>query len=180
MPHSDPTPDDRELLLNTLPQSSLNTFPQPIFDTESVPVFYMFVQSDGQQPTSSSRMMENIQESQLSENDSNTYSPTTAIHAPESRFRIARSGAWLSRHLDPEGKYTPRTWTKAPPEQHTVTYEGTRYGHRRLQTMAHNPRTRLFELKHSPIQSPTFIPVRRLRGTAHVTKICLILLFYIV
>ena len=81
MPHSDPTPDDWELLLNTLPQSSLNTFPQPIFDTESVPVFYMFVQSDGQQPTSSSRMMENIQESQLSENDSNTYSPTTAIRS---------------------------------------------------------------------------------------------------
>ena len=55
----------------------------------------------------------------------------------------------------PEGKYTPRTWTKAPPEQHTVTYEGTRYGYRRCQTMVHNPRTELFELKHSPIASPT-------------------------
>ena len=70
----------------------------------------------------------------------------------------------------PEGKYTPRTWTKAPPEQHTVTYEGTRYGYRRCQTMVHNPRTGLFELKHSPIASPTVSPEQRLRGTAHATN----------
>ena len=39
-------------------------------DTESVPVFYMFVQADGQQPASSSRMKEEAaKESQQSATD---------------------------------------------------------------------------------------------------------------
>ena len=70
----------------------------------------------------------------------------------------------------PEGKYYPRPWKEAPPEQDTVTYEGTLYGSQHLQTMVHNPRTGLFELKHSPIQSTTVSQVRRLRVTAHATK----------
>ena len=40
-------PNNQEPLLNTLPQTNLNTLPQSVFNAESVPVFYMFVQSDG-------------------------------------------------------------------------------------------------------------------------------------
>ena len=71
----------------------------------------------------------------------------------------------------PKGKYYSRTWTEAPPEQHAVTYEGTRHGFRRRQMMIHNPSTGLFELEHAPIQSPTVSLVRCSRGTAHaITK----------
>ena len=57
--YNDNYPNNRELLINkSLPQSNTNTLPQSMVDTESVSVFYMFVQADGQQPTSSSRMKE--------------------------------------------------------------------------------------------------------------------------
>ena len=49
--HNNTYPNNWEPLLNTLPQSNTNTLLQPVFNTESVPVFYMFVQSNGQQPT---------------------------------------------------------------------------------------------------------------------------------
>ena len=51
-----------------------------------------------------------------------------------------------------------------------LAYEGIRHGFLRRQTMVHNPSTGLFELKYSPIQSPTVSTVRRLRGTAHATN----------
>ena len=115
--------------------------------------------------------MENIKESQQSETDTNTHisrSPLYTHWNPNSGSLEVVRGYRNTR--TPEGKYYPRTWTEAPPEQHTVTYELTCYGSRRLQTMVHNPRRGLFELKHSPIPSPTVSPLRRLRGTAHATN----------
>ena len=130
----------------------------------------MFVQSDGQQPTSSAWVLEDIQESQQSATDTNlnnTRPPLYMRWNPDfGSLEVVRGFRDTST---PEGKYYTRTWTEAPPEQHRVTYEGTRYG-RRLQTMVHNPRTGLFELKHSPIQSPTAGSIRRLRGTAYATS----------
>ena len=171
-PRNELTPDDQELLLNTLAQSELNTLPKPVLNGESVPVFYMFVQSDGHQPTSSARMMEDIPESQKSATDSNTRISRPPLYTcwnlDSGSLEVVRGYRDTSK---PEGKYYPRTWTEAPPTQHTVTFwEGTRYKSRRLQTIVHNPRMGLFELKHSPIPSPTVCPVRRLRGTMHPTK----------
>ena len=53
-----------------LPRLNTNMLPQPVSDTESVPVFYIFVQADEQQPTSSTRMKEeDAEESQQSATD---------------------------------------------------------------------------------------------------------------
>ena len=116
-------------------------------------------------------MMEDIQESQSSATDNNTHIPRSPFETrwnPDSGSLEVVCG--YRDTSTSEGNYVPRTWTEAPPEQHTVTYEGTRYRYRRRQTMVHNPRTGLFELKHSPIASPTVSPVRRLRGTMHATN----------
>ena len=112
-----------------------------------------------------------IQESQQSATDDNTHTPQPPLYTrwdPDSgTLEVVRGYRDTSTS---EGKYIPRIWTEAPPEPHIVTYEGTRYGNRRRQTMVHNPSTGLFELKHSPVVSLTVSSVRRLRGTTHATK----------
>ena len=73
-PHCDNEPVIREPLINkSLPQPTTNTLPQSTVDIESIPVFYMFVQEDGQRPTSSSRMKEEAaEESRQSATDDNS------------------------------------------------------------------------------------------------------------
>ena len=68
-----PITGNREpLIKKLLPQTNTNTLPQYTVYTKSVPVFYMFVQADGQRPTSSIRMKEEAaEESQQSATDNN-------------------------------------------------------------------------------------------------------------
>ena len=70
----------------------------------------------------------------------------------------------------PEGKYIPRTWTHAPPEPHIVRYEGIKHGYRGLVTRVHNPKTRYFEVKRSPLASPAVSPVPGLHDASSDIK----------
>ena len=99
--------------------------PQSVFNTDSVPMFYMFVQSDGRQPTSSARMMEDVQESQQSANDDNTHIPRPPLYTHwnlDSGMLEVRRG-----HRVPtlDGTYVTRTWTESPSDTNMVKYEGT-------------------------------------------------------
>ena len=87
----------------------------------------------------------------------------------ESRFRYVRGETWTSGP-DTRGAYVTRNWTEAPPEPHAVKYEGACHGYRGVVTRVHNPKTGFFELKRSPIPSPTVSPVTRLHGT---TRACM-------
>ena len=94
-------------------------------DTESVPLFYMFVQADGQQLTSSSRMKEEAaEESRQSATDDNPgvlRPPLYTQWNPDTGMTEVRRGY---RTPVPEGTYITRTWTEAPPEPHIIRYEG--------------------------------------------------------
>ena len=70
----------------------------------------------------------------------------------------------------PEGKFITRTWTHAPPESHTIRYEGIIHGYRGMVTRVHNPKTGFFEIKRSPVPSPTVSPVRGLHGATSDIK----------
>ena len=160
----DMNPNNREPILNnTLPQShSNNTLPQPIDNTESAPMFFMFVQPDGQQPTSSVRIkQEDITEGQQSATDNEPQVPRPPLYTkwnPDSGMLKVRRGY---RTPTPDGTYVTRTWTEAPPARHVVNYEGMRSSYGRLETRVHNPRTGFFELKRSPVISSTVSPVRQ-------------------
>ena len=129
-------------------------------DTESTPVFYMFVQADGQQPTSSSRMKEEAaEESQQSATDDYPEVPRPPLYTqwnPDTGMTEVRRG---HRSPIPEGKYIARTWTHAPPEPHIIRYEGIKHGYRDLVTRVYNSKTGYFEVKRSPLPSPTVSPV---------------------
>ena len=140
--YNDNCPTNRELLTNKpLPQSN-KPLPQPMVDTGNLPVFYMFVQADGQQPTSSSRMKEEAaEESQRSATDDNPKVSRPPLYTqwnPDTGMTEVRRGY---RSPIPEGKYITRTWTHAPPEPHIIKYEGTRHGYRGPVTRIHNPKT---------------------------------------
>ena len=141
-------------------------------DTESVSVFYMFVQADEQQPTSSSRMKEEaVEESQQSATDDNNSKvsrpPLYTQWNPDTGMTEVRRGY---RSPIPEGKYITRTWTQAPPDPHTIRYEGIKHGYRGLVTRVHNPKTGYFEVKHSPLQSPAVSPIPDLHGATSDIK----------
>ena len=143
-------------------------------DTESVPVFYMFVQADGQQPTSSTRMNEEAaEESQQTATDNNPEVSRPPLYTqwnPDTGMTEVRRGY---RTPIPDGTYTTRTWTEAPPEPHMIRYEGIRHGYRGLVTRVHNPMTGFFEVKRSPLPSPTVSPVPGLHGTTRDIKLSL-------
>ena len=85
--------------------------------------------------------MEDNQKSQQSATDDNTHIPRPPLYTqwnPDSGMLEVRRGY---RDPIPDGTYFTRTWTEAPPDTHTVKYEGTRYGYQRRQTMVHNPKT---------------------------------------
>ena len=159
------------LINKPLPQLNTNTLPQHTVDTESVPVFSMFVQDDGQQPTSSSRMKEDAaEESQQSATDDNPEVSRPPLYTqwnPDTGMTEVRRGY---RSLIPEGKYIARTWTQAPPDPHIVRYEGVKHGYRGIVTRVHNPKTGYFEIKRSPLPSPTVSPVPGLHGAARDIK----------
>ena len=124
-------------------------------------MFYMFVQADRQQPTSSSRMKEEAaEESQQSATDDNDPEvlrpPLYTQWNPDTGMTEVRRGY---RPPIPEGRYVTRTWTEAPPEPHVIRYEGIKHGYRGLVTRVHNLRTGFFEVKRSPLQSPAVSPV---------------------
>ena len=141
-------------------------------DTENVPMFYMFVQADGQQPTSSSRMKEEAAEEsqQLATDDNNPEVERPPLYTqwnPDTGTTEVRRGY---RTPIPEGTYHTRTWTEAPPEPHIIRYEGIRHGYRGLVTRVHNPKTGYFEVKRSPLQSPAVSPVPGLHGAVRDIK----------
>ncbi|HKQ21504.1 MAG TPA: hypothetical protein VJS91_05655 [Nitrososphaeraceae archaeon] len=159
--HNDNYPVIREpLITKPLPQSNSTTLPQQTVDSESVPVFYMFVQADGQQPTSSSRMTEEAAEEshQLATDDNSKVSrpPLYTQWNPDTGTTEVRRGYWSPI---PEGKYITRTWTHAPPKSHTIRYEGIKHGYRGSVTRVHNPKTGYFEIRRSPLPNSTVSPV---------------------
>ena len=167
LPQHNDHPVIREPFTNKpLPQPNI-TLPQSMVDTESTPVFYMFVQADGQQPTSSFRVKEEAAEEshQLATDDNSKVSrpPLYTQWNPDTGMTEVRRGY---RSPIPEGEYISRTWTHAPPEPHIIRYEGVKHGYRGLVTRIHNPKTGYFEVKRSPPPSPTVSPVPGLHGTS--------------
>ena len=131
----------------------------------------MFVQSDGQQPTSPAKMNEeDAEESQQSATDDNPELPRPPLYTkwnPDSGMLEVKRGY---RVPTPDGTYVTRNWTEVPPARHIFKYEGTIYGDRRIKTRIYNPRIVFFELKRSPVVIPTASSVRRLLGTTHASE----------
>ena len=113
---------------------------------------------------------ENAEESHQSATDDNSKVSRPPLYTqwnPDTGMTEVRRGY---RSPIPEGKYITRTWTHAPPETHTIRYEGTKHGYRGMVTRVHNPKTGFFEIKRSPLPSPTVSPVRGLHDASSDIK----------